>query len=204
AHERPHGRVPAPLRGDDRGALQRIHAGARRHSRHRLARRRRRAHGPPALPRAGRRRARGSRPHRLDREPGGGGARGARLPAAGGNGLVKRTMRSVQVHRYGPAEDVLTLVEDTPVPEPAPDEILVEAHATSVNPVDCSARAGYGRNIFSTLWGGLPLILGRDVSGVVVAVGRDVEAFAPGDEVYAAPHIGCYAEYVTVKAAHAA
>jgi len=117
---------------------------------------------------------------------------------------VKRTMRSVQVHRYGPAEDVLTLVEDTPVPEPAPDEILVAAHATSVNPVDCSARAGYGRNIFSTLWGGLPLILGRDVSGVVVAVGRDVEAFAPGDEVYAAPHIGCYAEYVTVKAAHAA
>ncbi len=113
-------------------------------------------------------------------------------------------MRSVQVHRYGPAEDVLTLVEDTPVPEPAPDEILVEAHATSVNPVDCSARAGYGRNIFSTLWGDLPLILGRDVSGVVVAVGRDVEAFAPGDEVYAAPHIGCYAEYVTVKAAHAA
>ena len=113
-------------------------------------------------------------------------------------------MRSVVVQRYGPAADVLEVCNDTPVPEPARDEILVRARATSVNPVDCTARNGYGRNIFSTLWGELPLILGRDISGVVVAVGRDVEHFSPGDEVYAAPHIGCYAQYVAVKAKHAA
>jgi NADPH:quinone reductase-like Zn-dependent oxidoreductase len=113
-------------------------------------------------------------------------------------------MRSLVVHRYGAAADVLEVRNDTPVPQPAPDEILVQARATSVNPVDCTARNGYGRNIFSTLWGQLPLILGRDVSGVVAAVGRDVERFEPGDEVYAAPHIGCYAQYVAVKAKHAA
>ena len=113
-------------------------------------------------------------------------------------------MRSVTVCRYGAAADVLEVRDDTSTPEPAPDEILVQARATSVNPVDCTARNGYGRNIFATLWGELPLILGRDVSGVVAAVGRDVKQFAPGDEVYAAPHIGCYAQYVVVKAKHAA
>ena len=118
-------------------------------------------------------------------------------PAAG-------TMRAVRIERYGSAEDVLVLSGDAPVPQPADDEILVKVHATAINPVDCVARNGYGRNIFSTLWGELPLILGRDISGVVTDTGRNVTQFSPGDEVYAAPHIGCYAEYATVKAEHAA
>lgn len=113
-------------------------------------------------------------------------------------------MRSVMFHRYGPAAEVLEVCNETPVPVPADDEIVIRAMATSVNPVDCTARSGYGRNIFATLWGELPLVLGRDVSGIVVAAGRDVEDFRPGDEVYAAPHIGCYAQYVAVKAKHAA
>ncbi|MCC5867014.1 MAG: zinc-binding dehydrogenase [Gammaproteobacteria bacterium] len=114
------------------------------------------------------------------------------------------TMRAVQIRRYGPAEQVLELVEDVPVPVPAADEILIRASATAINPVDCTARNGYGRHFFSSLWGDLPLILGRDVSGTVVAAGSEVRSFSAGDEVYAAPHIGCYAEYVVVKAAHAA
>ena len=117
---------------------------------------------------------------------------------------VTGTMRAVRIERYGSAQEVLTLSNDTPVPQPADDEILVNVHATAINPVDCVARNGYGRNIFSTLWGELPLILGRDISGVVTAIGRKVVQFSTGDEVYAAPHIGCYAEYVTVKAEHAA
>ena len=117
---------------------------------------------------------------------------------------VTGTMRAVKIERYGSAEDVLILSGDTPVPHPADNEILVKVHATAINPVDCVARSGYGRIIFSTLWGKLPLILGRDISGVVTAIGRNVSKFSPGDEVYAAPHIGCYAEYVTVEAEHAA
>lgn len=114
------------------------------------------------------------------------------------------SMRAVTIERFGSAEDVLVLSRDTPVPQPADNEILVQVHATAINPVDCAARRGYGRNIFSTLWGDLPLILGRDISGVVAATGRNVSEFSPGDEVFAAPHIGCYAEYATVKAEHAA
>lgn len=37
--------------------------------------------------------------------------------------------------------------------------------------------------------GEFPLILGRDVSGVVVDCGSEVTHFAPGDEVGAAKHI---------------
>ncbi len=114
-------------------------------------------------------------------------------------------MKAVEIHQYGAARDVLHFNPDAPRPTPAADEILIENKATSINPVDCAARSGYGQNFFSRLgWGELPMILGRDASGVVVAKGRDVSELEVGDEVYAAPPIGCYAEFVTVKAAHAA
>ena len=117
---------------------------------------------------------------------------------------MTETMRAVSFAEYGPAKEVLLFSTDTPVPEIGEDEILIKVHATAVNPVDCTARSGYGRNIFSTIWGELPLILGRDVSGVVAEIGKSVSKFSIGDEVYAAPHIACYAEYVAVKAEHAA
>ncbi len=113
-------------------------------------------------------------------------------------------MRSVVIEQYGSAQDVLQVRDDTPVPEYADDEVLIKVYASAVNPVDCTARSGYGRNIFVPLWGELPLILGRDISGVVAAVGNKVTNFKAGDEVYAAPHIGCYAEYAVVKAEYLA
>ena len=44
------------------------------------------------------------------------------------------TMRAVRIERYGSAEDVLALSGDTPVPQPADDEILVNVHATAIKP----------------------------------------------------------------------
>ncbi|QIA28225.1 zinc-dependent alcohol dehydrogenase family protein [Thermaerobacter sp. PB12/4term] len=84
---------------------------------------------------------------------------------------------------------------EVPVPEPGPGEVLVEVHASSVNPVDYKIR----RN---GTWAGVepPAIIGYDVSGVVVAVGPGVTDFQPGDEVYYTPEIfggrpGSYAQY---------
>ena len=114
-------------------------------------------------------------------------------------------MKAVEIHQYGAARDVLRLNPDAPLPEPEPDEILIRNRATSINPVDCAARSGYGQNFFSRLgWGQLPMILGRDACGEIVAIGPDVEGLQIGDEVYAAPPIGCYAEFVKVQGAHAA
>ncbi|ANO50518.1 zinc-binding dehydrogenase [Woeseia oceani] len=113
-------------------------------------------------------------------------------------------MRAIVIEKYGAAADVLLYKTDIPTPTIADNEVLIEVHASALNPVDCAARAGYGQNIFKTMWGELPLVLGRDAAGVIVQVGKNVAGFKCGDEVYAAPHIGCHAEYVAVDASYIA
>ena len=53
-------------------------------------------------------------------------------------------MRAVRQTGYGPPDAVLELVADWPVPGLNPDDLLVRNAATSVNPVDCAVRRGYG------------------------------------------------------------
>lgn len=57
-------------------------------------------------------------------------------------------------------------------------------------------REGYGRSIFEPL---LPLVLGRDLSGEVAAVGSGVGSFKIGDPVFGALHptavFGTYSQY---------
>ncbi|MGI9258526.1 MAG: zinc-binding dehydrogenase [Gammaproteobacteria bacterium] len=114
-------------------------------------------------------------------------------------------MRAIEVHHYGSAAEALAFNPNAERPKPGDDEILIEVHATAVNPVDCVARSGYGRHFFASVgWGPLPWVLGRDVSGIVAEVGDGVTAFQPGDPVYAAPPLGCYADFVAVKADHVA
>ncbi|MCF7552857.1 zinc-binding alcohol dehydrogenase family protein [Pseudonocardia sp. WMMC193] len=73
------------------------------------------------------------------------------------------------------AVDAHTFTEiDLDVPDPDPHDLLVEVRAVSVNPVDHKVRAG--------LTG--PRVLGFDAAGVVRAVGPEVTAYAPGDEVF--------------------
>ena len=85
--------------------------------------------------------------------------------------------------RYGPP-DVLHL-EHVERPTPTRDQVLVEVLATSVNLSDWEGLVGspaYAR------LGGLRRparhVLGSDIAGRVVAVGSEVTAFRPGDEVY--------------------
>ncbi|MFJ9040219.1 NADP-dependent oxidoreductase [Streptomyces sp. NPDC102406] len=106
-------------------------------------------------------------------------------------------MRVLSQRRLGGPE-VLEVVE-VERPRPRADEVLVRVHAVGVNAVDRLARSGA-----SPFFGDPPFVLGRDVSGVVVRAGRDVTAFRPGDEVFAMTGGGGYAEYVTVRADHAA
>ena len=81
---------------------------------------------------------------------------------------------------------------------PGVGEGLVKIHATSVNPVDCKARAGV-MSRFRPL--PLPFILGWDFSGTIAALGEGVTEWTVGDEVYGHPPIfssGTYAEYTIV------
>jgi NADPH:quinone reductase-like Zn-dependent oxidoreductase len=79
-------------------------------------------------------------------------------------------MKAAIFHEFGPP-DVLKY-EDVPDPEPGPGQVVVKVHATTVNRVlNCGVRAGtqMQRNPI------LPLVLGVDPSGEVVALGEQAE-----------------------------
>ncbi len=104
-------------------------------------------------------------------------------------------MKASILHEYGGPEKLK--YEDFPDPIPGEGEVLVRQAATSVNPVDWKMRSGAAKERFPVEF---PGILGRDVAGVVRALGPKVTGFAPGDKVIAlAPNT--YAELVVVKAA---
>lgn len=106
-------------------------------------------------------------------------------------------MKAIRVNEWGkPVE-----LEDVPQPIPADDEVLVRVRAASINPFDVAVAAGYMAFMAAT-----PMTLGTDLAGEVVAVGKNVTNFKPGDEVYGAVviHSGTFAEYSTPKASEIA
>ena len=108
-------------------------------------------------------------------------------------------MKAVQQQRYGGPET--WQLRDVPVPEPQPGEVLVRVRA-----------AGLDRGTWH-LMTGRPLVMrlalglrgprvptpGRDLAGVVEAVGEGVTRFAVGDEVYGTTVRGSFAELVRAK-----
>lgn len=100
-------------------------------------------------------------------------------------------MKAIQVARTGGPE-VLTLV-DIPVPDPKPNEALVQISAAGVNFIDVYFREGrYPAQ--------LPFIDGQEAAGLVVAVGPDVTTLRLGDRVAYTGALGSYAEYAAVPA----
>lgn len=97
-------------------------------------------------------------------------------------------------------------VSDIPVPQPRADEVLIKAQAISINPVDIKTRKG--GSLYNTLKEQPPVILGWDVSGLITAVGGNVQRFKVGDAVFGMvnfPGQGrAYAEYVAAPEAHLA
>jgi NADPH:quinone reductase-like Zn-dependent oxidoreductase len=105
-------------------------------------------------------------------------------------------MKAVRLYDYGGPE-TLRYEQDVPLPSVGPDTVLIEATATSVNPVDWKIRSGARQHMFKL---DLPTILGKDVSGIVSAVGSAVRAFNPGDRVIAMAD-ATYAQYVAAPEA---
>jgi NADPH:quinone reductase-like Zn-dependent oxidoreductase len=108
------------------------------------------------------------------------------------------TMKAVRAHGYGDA-GVLHF-EDAPLPSPGEGEVLVRVRAVGVNPVDWKLRAGYFTDYVLPA---MPYTPGRDLSGIVEAVGPGVTRFAQGDAVFGNA-IGVYAQYVVAKEAELA
>src|SRR5579862_9212438 len=104
-----------------------------------------------------------------------------------------RAMRAVVLHEYGGAEK-LKFEDHVPEPQISRSTVLIGAAAASVNPIDWKLRSGMRRKDSPLSF---PAILGRDVSGVVRAVGASVKHFKPGDRVLALSW-ATYAELVAV------
>jgi NADPH:quinone reductase-like Zn-dependent oxidoreductase len=69
---------------------------------------------------------------------------------------------------------------DAPYTRPDDDQIVVRAHALAVNPQDWITQVAAN---LTYRWLTYPTVLGSDVAGEVVEVGKDVTRFAVGDRV---------------------
>jgi NADPH:quinone reductase-like Zn-dependent oxidoreductase len=106
-------------------------------------------------------------------------------------------MKAFIVDRYGNNDGVRA--GEMPDPEVRDDDVLVQIHAASVNPLDLKFRGGSLKLILPYR---LPFVLGNDLAGVVVRVGSRVRRFKRGDEVSARPdqdRIGAFAEFISIK-----
>jgi NADPH2:quinone reductase len=79
-------------------------------------------------------------------------------------------------------------------PKPANDEILIDVHAASVNFMDQLLVSGGYQMRPPT-----PFVPGSEAAGVVVAVGRNITRFQPGDRVACGSWTGGYAEQMIAK-----
>jgi NADPH:quinone reductase-like Zn-dependent oxidoreductase len=108
-------------------------------------------------------------------------------------------MKAAYIEQFGGPEVVK--YGDLPDPSAGAGQIVVDAFAASVNGADWKVRVGHhGQQKF-------PLVLGRDFSGVVSAVGAGVTDLRIGDEVFGVLELGregAYAEKVFIAASLAA
>jgi NADPH:quinone reductase-like Zn-dependent oxidoreductase len=106
-------------------------------------------------------------------------------------------MKAAYIEQFGGPEVVK--YGDLPDPSAGPGQIVVDAIAASVNGADWKVRANhYGKAA------PFPLILGRDFSGVVSALGEGVTDLRLGDEVFGVLETGregAYAEKIAIAAA---
>jgi alcohol dehydrogenase len=109
-------------------------------------------------------------------------------------------MKAAQINEYGDASVVTINEVDTP--EAGSGQVLVEVHASSINPFDRAIREGYMKEMIPL---NLPVTLGGDIAGKVVSVGADVTGFSEGDSVWGQANVvagnsGAFAEFAVTKA----
>ncbi len=105
-------------------------------------------------------------------------------------------MKAIVIDQYGDKEVLKEREVNQPVIQD--NQVLLESHATSINPIDWKVRAGYLKEMLPFEF---PIILGWDVAGVIVEKGNQVTDFEVGERVFARPatnNQGTYAEFVAV------
>ena len=94
-------------------------------------------------------------------------------------------IKAIRIHAPGGPE--VMKWEDVPRPEPGPGEALIKQEAVGLNYIDVYFRSGLYKAP------AMPLIIGQEGAGTVVAVGPRVTNVKPGDRVAYAGALGGYA-----------
>ena len=106
-------------------------------------------------------------------------------------------MMAWRVHKFGPPE--VMSFEQVSRPTPLVGEVLIKVGAAGVGPWDSWIRAGK-----SALPQPLPLTLGSDLAGEIIAVGQEVSGLSVGEQIYGVTNpqfVGACAEYALATAA---
>jgi alcohol dehydrogenase len=116
----------------------------------------------------------------------------------------RRNMKAAQINDYGDAS-VIT-INEVDKPNVGAGQVLVEVHASSLNPFDTSIRAGYMKEMMPLQF---PVTLGGDIAGVVVDIGQGVTSVVVGDKIYGqanavAGNSGAFAEFAVTAAGQVA
>ncbi len=103
-------------------------------------------------------------------------------------------MKAAQINDYG--DPSVIQVVDTDTPQAQAGQVLVEVHATSLNPFDTTIRTGAMKDAIPLQF---PVTLGGDIAGTIVELGEGVEGFSIGDKVYGQANVvagnsGAFAE----------
>jgi NADPH:quinone reductase-like Zn-dependent oxidoreductase len=111
------------------------------------------------------------------------------LALAGAQASAAGTMKAAVI------SDGKVRIESVPIPEPGPGQVRIKVRAVSVNPVDWK--------IADRTAAGVKVIAGKDIAGVIDAVGTGAAPWKAGDAVIAvaAQGSGSYAEYALASTA---
>src|SRR5688572_14736128 len=121
------------------------------------------------------------------------------IPASG----TVRTMAAIVQDEYGSAPEEVLRIAEVARPTIGRDEVLVRVRAASVDRGTWHVMVGLPYPIRVAGFGlRRPKALnpGRSVTGVVEAVGANVDEFRPGDEVFGVCDGSSFAEYAAARA----
>jgi len=109
-------------------------------------------------------------------------------------------MKAARLHEYGAAP----MMEEAPIPDVGPDEVLLRVKAASLNPLDNKLQSGAMHGFFPLAF---PSIIGTDLAGTVERTGSGVTRWHAGDKVVARldpTKGGALAEFAVLPASYLA
>jgi D-arabinose 1-dehydrogenase-like Zn-dependent alcohol dehydrogenase len=112
-----------------------------------------------------------------------------RVPSFAGRGNAMNTMIAARLHAY----DAPMTLDRIEVPEPRPNDVLVEVKACGVVPNLARVVSNFFGKLTpdNKLMPPLPAIFGLDPAGIVAKVGDQVWSVRPGERVYVNPARSC-------------